>query len=212
MAPSCTLQGPSAVVCDHHYETRTRGGEPIAIRVCTLCHRPDWDDLAIQAEEQYRKGWEAGRAVAEAYAYVPPAARHLPKDALDAATRGADMLDACALTPDGRNFLAHALVQLRRDGWLRDEAQPQATPIPEDAEATSDAQPAPVNSLFPFPATGFRDYLVDAAVAFERYSYEGSGYDHDFDEPYTRRNAEALIDQAIHGNTTPKPSDEQGQT
>ena len=53
--------------------------------------------------------------------FIPPAARNLPLAALDSATRGADMLDAHATTPAGRNFLAHALVQLARDGWLRAE-------------------------------------------------------------------------------------------
>jgi hypothetical protein len=56
-----------------------------------------------------------------AYDFVPPAANDLPKEALDSATRGASALDAYALTPDGRNFLAHALVQLARDGWLTQE-------------------------------------------------------------------------------------------
>ncbi|MEV0220841.1 hypothetical protein [Streptomyces sp. NPDC050704] len=53
--------------------------------------------------------------------FVPPAARNLPLAALDSATAGADMLDATARTPTGRNLLAHALVQLARDGWLRVE-------------------------------------------------------------------------------------------
>ena len=60
------------------------------------------------------------------YAFVPPAAEGLPKAALDSATRGADMLDAYAGTGPGRNFLAHALVELARDGWLRTEADAQA--------------------------------------------------------------------------------------
>lgn len=58
------------------------------------------------------------------YAFVPPAARNLPKSALDSATSGASMLDAYALTPTGRNLLAHALTQLARDGWLRQAANP----------------------------------------------------------------------------------------
>ncbi|MCI3246345.1 hypothetical protein [Streptomyces spinosisporus] len=49
---------------------------------------------------------------------TPPAAQGLPPGALDSATDGATMLDAWAETPNGRNFLAHALVQLARDGWL----------------------------------------------------------------------------------------------
>lgn len=63
------------------------------------------------------------------YAFLPPAAHGLPKSgmhesALDSATSGASMLDAYALTPNGRNLLAHALTQLARDGWLRQAADP----------------------------------------------------------------------------------------
>lgn len=48
-----------------------------------------------------------------------PAAKPLPEGALRSAVSGATMLDAWAETDSGRNFLAHALVQLDRDGWLR---------------------------------------------------------------------------------------------
>jgi hypothetical protein len=51
--------------------------------------------------------------------FTPPAAEGLPPGILDSATDGASALDAWARTPIGRNFLAHALVQLARDGWLR---------------------------------------------------------------------------------------------
>lgn len=79
--------------------------------------------------------------------FVPPAAEGLPLAALDSATEGADRLDARALTPYGRNFLAHALVQLARDGWLRPEpgegfepVRDRETPEPETAPpARSDA-------------------------------------------------------------------------
>jgi hypothetical protein len=54
-------------------------------------------------------------------AFVPPSAEGLPPGALDSATDGASALDAWARDPHGRNFLAHALVQLARDGWLRTE-------------------------------------------------------------------------------------------
>jgi hypothetical protein len=53
--------------------------------------------------------------------FIPPAAANLPPGVLDSATEGADRLDASARTPVGRNFLAHALAQLARDGWLRTE-------------------------------------------------------------------------------------------
>jgi hypothetical protein len=58
--------------------------------------------------------------------FVPPAADGLPLAALDSATEGADRLDAMARTPYGRNLLAHALVQLARDGWLHEPAVPAA--------------------------------------------------------------------------------------
>jgi hypothetical protein len=53
--------------------------------------------------------------------FVPPAALGLPAGTLEAAEIGANRLDAWARTPRGRNFLAHALVQLARTGWLRSE-------------------------------------------------------------------------------------------
>ena len=138
MAPSTTPQGPSAAVCDHSYETRMKGGEPIAVRMCTLCHTPDWADLAAQASNVYQIGWEASTATGgNPLEFVPPTARDLPKDALDSATRGADMRDSRAYTAEGRNFLAHALLQLHRDGWLRDQAQPPTAPIPDDADYPS---------------------------------------------------------------------------
>lgn len=64
--------------------------------------------------------------------FIPPSAEGLPTDALESAAAGATMLDAWAETPNGRNFLAHALVQLARDGWLR------TTPDPDAAFDTSD--------------------------------------------------------------------------
>ena len=53
--------------------------------------------------------------------HTPPAADGLPAGALEAAEIGANRLNAWARTPQGRNFLAHALVQLARTGWLRTE-------------------------------------------------------------------------------------------
>lgn len=53
--------------------------------------------------------------------HTPPAADGLPAGTLEAAEIGASRLDAWARTPQGRNFLAHALVQLARTGWLRTE-------------------------------------------------------------------------------------------
>jgi len=80
--------------------------------------------------------------------FVPPAADGIPAGALDSAARGANALDAWATTPVGRNFLAHALVQLARDGWLRGDPdpvaawepvadRPAAVPVPEEPAAPS---------------------------------------------------------------------------
>lgn len=52
--------------------------------------------------------------------FIPPAAAELPAGTLESAVAGAAMLDANVDTPYGRNVLAHALVRLQRDGWLRD--------------------------------------------------------------------------------------------
>jgi len=77
--------------------------------------------------------------------FIPPAAEGLPLNALESATDGATMLDAWAEAPTGRNFLAHALIQLARDGWLRREPDLDAAfdvvrerpvrPAPEPQEA-----------------------------------------------------------------------------
>ena len=77
--------------------------------------------------------------------FYPPAADGLPLDALESATNGATMIDAWAEDPRGRNFLAHALVQLARDGWLRRHPDADAAfdvvderpagPVPQPLEA-----------------------------------------------------------------------------
>jgi hypothetical protein len=79
-------------------------------------------------------------------AFIPPAAEGLPLGVLDSATDGASALDAWAREPVGRNFLAHALVQLARDGWLRTEpgegfetVRDRETPEPEDPAGLSPA-------------------------------------------------------------------------
>ncbi|MFE4818576.1 hypothetical protein ACFRFU_19515 [Streptomyces sp. NPDC056704] len=48
-------------VCEHHYETRIRGGRPISVPACVFCRTPDWADLDEQAVELYRWGWQEGR-------------------------------------------------------------------------------------------------------------------------------------------------------
>jgi len=82
--------------------------------------------------------------------FVPPAAVGLPLAALDSATEGADRLDASARTPYGRNLLAHALIQLARDGWLR--AAPAAVP---SAPADRAAEDAPLSPFYEHSDCGF---------------------------------------------------------
>lgn len=76
--------------------------------------------------------------------FVPPAAEGLPLAALDSATEGANRLDAWALDPRGRNFLAHALVQLARDGWLRAEPGTGFEPV-RVREAVTEPQEPPAS-------------------------------------------------------------------
>ena len=75
--------------------------------------------------------------------FVPPAADGIPIGALDSATHGADGADAWATTPVGRNFLAHALVRLARDGWLRADPDPAAAWEPVAPPAGTEENPAP---------------------------------------------------------------------
>lgn len=82
------------------------------------------------------------------YTFIPPAAEGIPVGALDSATQGASALDAWASTTYGRNFLAHALVQLARDGWLRVNPDPDAAWEPLDQRADRPT-PAPETPTTP---------------------------------------------------------------
>jgi hypothetical protein len=75
--------------------------------------------------------------------FVPPVALGLPAGTLEAAEIGANRLDAWARTPNGRNFLAHALVQLARTGWLRTEPGEGFEPVrdPEPQKPAVVARP-----------------------------------------------------------------------
>lgn len=70
-----------------------------------------------------------------------PAVQGLPDGALDSAAAGADMLDAWAQTPAGRNLIAHALAQLARDGWLRPQPGQPYDPTPADPTSDADTRP-----------------------------------------------------------------------
>ncbi len=52
----------AANTCEHFYETRILGGQPLSVRVCIFCRTPDWADLYEQATVLYRWGWEEGKA------------------------------------------------------------------------------------------------------------------------------------------------------
>jgi hypothetical protein len=47
------MNGPKAADCEHHFEVRIRGGEPLSVRVCTFCRTPDWADLREQLDILY---------------------------------------------------------------------------------------------------------------------------------------------------------------
>jgi hypothetical protein len=36
--------------CEHYYSTHMRGGEPLSVRICSLCGEVDWADLREQVE------------------------------------------------------------------------------------------------------------------------------------------------------------------
>ncbi|MEU9597172.1 hypothetical protein AB0E06_10205 [Streptomyces sp. NPDC048109] len=79
-----------------------------------------------------------------------PAAAGLPAGTLEAAEIGANRLDAWARSPQGRNFLAHALVQLARTGWLRPAPGEPSEPKQEDAPP---AEPAVTMHAIPLPGS-----------------------------------------------------------
>ncbi|MFJ6608183.1 hypothetical protein [Streptomyces lydicus] len=79
--------------------------------------------------------------------FVPPRAEGLPPAALESAANGATMIDAWAENPHGRNFLAHALVQLARDGWLRSEPGQGFEPVREHDTAPEPQDPAELHRL-----------------------------------------------------------------
>jgi len=54
--PTASAAPLAAADCEHHYASRLLGGHPIAVRACTLCGKPDWDDLADQAMQLYQWG------------------------------------------------------------------------------------------------------------------------------------------------------------
>lgn len=48
--------------CEHAWVTHVRGGEPLAVRICSLCQAIDWDDLRAQMgaiDAEARATWVA---------------------------------------------------------------------------------------------------------------------------------------------------------
>ena len=107
--------------------------------------------------------------------FIPPAAEGLPLAALDSATVGADRLDAAALTPTGRNFLAHALAQLARDGWLRAEPGEGFEPV-RDRETPEPAAAPPVSGV-----VDRATLLREAADELGRMDYDTDSTDYGYD-------------------------------
>ena len=100
---------------------------------CAHCGGPhDWNDC-----EAYTA------LVREDAEFVPPAAANLPAGTLEAAEIGASALDAWARTAHGRNFLAHALVQLARTGWLRTEPGEGFEPVRDRDDVPEPLDEAP---------------------------------------------------------------------
>jgi hypothetical protein len=95
---------------------------------------------ATQAADALRRLADETPAATPEPDFIPPAAAGLPAGTLEAAEIGANRLDGWARTPQGRNFLAHALVQLARTGWLRTEPGEgfEAQPDSGGAEARQD--------------------------------------------------------------------------
>ena len=49
------MSEPQAVAadCDHSFETRILGGQPLSVRICQFCRTPDWADLREQLDVLY---------------------------------------------------------------------------------------------------------------------------------------------------------------
>ena len=106
---------------------------------------PAWDADQVRDRITVLEQAVRSQALAEAAhpsavpPFVPPAASDLPEGALDSATVGACALDGRARTDYGRNVLAHALVQLQRDGWLPSRTVPSSELRDRIAAALRDA-------------------------------------------------------------------------
>jgi hypothetical protein len=92
--------------------------------------------------------------------FTPPVAQGLPAGTLEAAEIGANRLDAWARTPQGRNFLAHALVQLARTGWLRQEPGDGFEPMTDRPTV----EPAPAVQAPAADRAALREQIAEAAL------------------------------------------------
>lgn len=83
--------------------------------------------------------------------FTPLVARRLPAGVLDCAARGANQLDSWAQTRSGRNLLAHALLELRREGWLATRPASERDPgrdVVERVIAEATAQQLPAGTVW----------------------------------------------------------------
>lgn len=110
----------------------------LAVALGLDTEKTPWDAIHERVKELRRRADEAQPDPG----FVPPAAAGLPAGTLEAAEIGANRLDAWARTPQGRNFLAHALVQLARTGWLRTEPGEGFEPVPDRDDAPAPVEPA----------------------------------------------------------------------
>lgn len=100
LLPGATAEPMAAIDdCEHHYETRLLGGHPITVRACTLCRKPDWDDLREQAAELYRWGWGEGAAGKPAREAL--SAYDKPREAADGPAGPRDTHDGSEAAPGG---------------------------------------------------------------------------------------------------------------
>lgn len=94
--------------CEHDWESRTRGGEPLAVRICRICRTVDWDDLREQHERAVteRAEKEAESATREATAALTELA---PSSLLARAERAEDAIQRVRLVE--RSLWEHIAVQ-----------------------------------------------------------------------------------------------------
>lgn len=126
--------------CEHYWAYHCHGG--LSVRLCQLCHEPDWDAVRGEREEGERKGEMAGRA---------EGLRQLGAD-LDSDAAALDTMGDLGEIPWAAMLGARiadagsAVAILRRDAQLaRDRAESPSAPLnvpgPAAARVTPPAAP-----------------------------------------------------------------------